>query len=248
MRPWVLAPLLSFRQRFAAPARDPAQEFAQSIRPVLAQNCGACHNPGSANNRVDFLKAQTAKDIESRRGLWRSVAAQLRNRTMPPVASKLTEQDRLHIATWVEDRLRETACNAGDYAGAVGTRRLNRREYHNTIRDLLGVDLAVADIFPADGSGGEGFDTNGETLYVPPMLMERYLQAAQQILDRVIVTPPLQKSLAAAAMEPAAPGKKPGRMLSPGQELRRRSRSSWMATMRCASGSSGRAIAKCNCS
>jgi Protein of unknown function (DUF1592)/Protein of unknown function (DUF1587)/Protein of unknown function (DUF1595) len=151
--------------------------------------------------------------------LWSSVAAQLRNRTMPPMASKLSEQDRLHIATWVEDRLRQTACNAGDYAGIVGTRRLNRREYHNTIRDLLGVDLVVADIFPADGSGGEGFDTNGETLYVPPMMTERYLQAAQQILDRVIVTPPMRKGLAAAAMEPAAPTKKPGRMLSSGQEV-----------------------------
>ena len=99
---------------------------------------------------------------------------------MPPVASKLTEEDRLRIATWVEDRLRQTACNAGDYAGAVAPRRLNRREYHNTIRDLLGVDFAVADIFPADESGGAGFDTNGETLFVPPMMMERYMEAAQQ--------------------------------------------------------------------
>ena len=65
---------------FAASPRDGAQEFTQSIRPVLAENCGACHTPGKANNRVDFLKAETAKDIETRRGLWRSVAAQLRNR------------------------------------------------------------------------------------------------------------------------------------------------------------------------
>jgi hypothetical protein len=138
---------------------------------------------------------------------------------MPPVASKLTEQDRLRIATWIESLLRETACNAGDYAGMVGARRLNRREYHNTIRDLLGVDLTVSDIFPADESGGAGFDTNGETLFVPPMMLERYMEAAQKILDRAIITPALTKTFPSAEMEPAAPSKKPGRPLSPGQEL-----------------------------
>ena len=99
---------------------DGSLEFSQSVRPVLARNCGACHNPDNPKNRVDFLKAATATDIESQRGLWRSVAAQLRNRTMPPVASKLSEEDRFRVAKWVEDRLRQTACNAGDYAGCGG--------------------------------------------------------------------------------------------------------------------------------
>src|SRR5262245_13145001 len=180
----------------ARPERDPSQEFSQSVRPVLLQNCGACHNPENPKNRVDFLKAATAQDLEASRGLWRNVAAQLRNRTMPPVASKLTEEDRFYIAKWIDERLRRTACNAGEYAGVSPARRLNRREYHNTIRDLLGVDLTVTDIFPADGSGGEGFDTNAETLYIPPMMMERYMEAAQQVLDRVIITPPLNKVFA----------------------------------------------------
>ena len=175
-------------------ATGPSTDFTQSIRPVLAENCGMCHNPGQPRNPANFLKAQTAKDIEADRGLWHNVAAQLRNRTMPPIASKLTEEDRLRIATWIDNDLRQTACSGGDYAGASAFRRLNRREYRNTIRDLLGVDFDVSQVFPADGTGGSGFDTNGETLYVPPVLMERYMAAAQQILDRVIVTPPLAKS------------------------------------------------------
>ena len=48
-----------------------------------------------------------------------NVAAQLRNRTMPPVETKLTEDDRLRVATWIENRLRQTACAVGDFAGAV---------------------------------------------------------------------------------------------------------------------------------
>ena len=162
-------------------------EFVQSIRPVLAANCSPCH-------QKNFLKAQTSKDMESARGMWRNVAAQLRNRTMPPVANKLSEEDRLRVATWVDTELRRTACQIGEYAGSSGIRRLNRREYHNTVRDILGIDFDVALIFPADGSGGAGFDTNGETLYTPPVLMERYMEAAQQILDRVIVSTPLSRT------------------------------------------------------
>src|SRR5205823_7134277 len=132
--------------------------------------------------------------IETNRGLWRDVASQMRNRTMPHIASKLTEEDRFRISSWIENRLRQTACNAGEFAGPAIARRLNRREYHNTIRDLLGVDFEVQAMLPADGTGGAGFDTNGETLFVPPVLMERYMETAQQILDRVIITAPLMKT------------------------------------------------------
>lgn len=178
-----------------------ADEFTAAIRPVLQQNCGTCHSPANPKARVDFLKAETVKDMEPRRILWRDVATQLRNRTMPPGGvSKLSEEDRLRVATWIETRLRETACSLGEYAGYVPPRRLNRREYHNTIRDLLGVDMNVGDLFPADESGGAGFDTNGETLYLPPMMLERYMDAAQKVLDRVIYTPAFSKALPAHAL------------------------------------------------
>ena len=60
----------------------PPEEFSGSIRPVLVEHCGACHNPANAKNRADFLKSEMATDVETRRGLWRNVATQLRNRTM----------------------------------------------------------------------------------------------------------------------------------------------------------------------
>jgi hypothetical protein len=172
----------------------PAEEFSAKIKPALEQHCGTCHNPVASKSPVPFLKAATVDDMLNARGLWRNVAVQLRNRTMPPRDSKLAEEDRLQIASWIEGRLRSTACGLGDFAGPAVTRRLNRREYHNTIRDLLGIDYEVTAILPADGTGGAGFDTNGETLYIPPVLMERYLEAAQQILDRAIITPPVSKT------------------------------------------------------
>ena len=187
-------------------APDASQEFAKSIRPVLARNCGACHDPSKAKNPAAFLKAAAVSDIDANRALWRNVASQMRNRTMPPVASKLTEEDRFRIASWIDNRLRQTACSVGEYAGPAIARRLNRREYHNTIRDLLGIDFDALSILPADGTGGAGFDTNGETLYVPPMLMEKYMEAAQQILDRVVITPALSRSYAPVELK-VEPGK-----------------------------------------
>lgn len=179
-------------------------EFAQTVRPILAQNCVPCHNSKGTRGPANFLTAQTAKDVENQRGLFHNVAAQLRNRTMPPMASKLTEAERLMVSTWIDQDLQRSACSGAPYAGAVTVRRLNRREYRNTVRDLLGVDFDVSELFPEDGSGGEGFDTDGEVLFLPPLLMERYLQAAQQILARTIITPQLNKSFSGADLKAPA--------------------------------------------
>lgn len=216
-----LLPILALSAAFGA---DPAHEFTTSIRPVLEQNCGSCHNPADPKNRIDFLKAQGVKDIESKRTMWRSVAAQLRNRTMPPMASKLTEDDRLKVSALVDNLLRDTACSAGDYAGAVAPRRLNRREYRRTPSAICSASIfTVTDLFPADESAGAGFDTNGETLYVPPMMLERYMEAAGKVLDRVIVTPPLSRVFADAEVTPPPqgplPNGKPGRMLQAGEAV-----------------------------
>lgn len=189
------------------PAPD---EFARTIRPVLAQNCSMCHNATNPKGPVDFLKAQTAADVEKQRGVWRNVAEQLRNRTMPPIANKLTEQDRQMVAMWIDQHLQQTACSGQEYAGAVTIRRLTRRDYGNTIRDLLGVDMDMTALFPEDGSGGEGFDTDGETLFIPPLMTEKYMDAAQQILNRVIITPPLSKAFSGADLLKTSPQIKDG--------------------------------------
>ncbi len=179
-----------------------ADEFADEIRPILAENCQACHDP-AGENRIRFLEAQTAGDLSRDRSMWGSVAMQLRNRTMPPASSpQPSEEARFRAAGWIDQRLRETACELGPYAGPVTVRRLNRLEYQNTVRDLFGLHFEIAELFPVDGSGGEGFDNNGETLFVSPLLAERYLEVAQQLLDQVIVTPPLERAFVAKDLLP----------------------------------------------
>jgi hypothetical protein len=66
------------------------------------------------------------------------------------------------------------------------SRRLNRAEYNNTVRDLFGVDLHVQDSLPADGGGGEGFDTTGSALFTSTIHIEKYLAAADGVLTNVL--------------------------------------------------------------
>ncbi|MEW4566184.1 DUF1592 domain-containing protein [Bremerella sp. JC770] len=199
-------------------ARD---HFEKKIRPALETYCGACHDPEDPDNHIKFLQADTAADIQHLRGIWGSTAAQLRNRTMPPPdEDQPSEQERLALAQWIEDHLRATACELGPYAGNVTTRRLNRLEYENTIRDLVGPQLGYHETFPTDGGGGEGFNNNGETLFLPPMLMERYVEAAQEILDAAIVTPAVRAEFSGDQLIPAGDSPSQGaRELKPGHEL-----------------------------
>ena len=181
-----------------------AGEFEDQVRPVLAEYCGDCHSPGSSN-RAPFLAAATESDMLLDRATWRNVAMQLRNRTMPPVDPQPTERDRLRISAWIDRTLRATACDLGEHAGAVTARRLNRAEYENTVRDLFGLRFELAELFPVDGSGGEGFDNHADTLYLSPLLLERYLEVADRVLQAVIVTPPLGRSFTARGLLPGRP-------------------------------------------
>ena len=195
---------------------ESAMHFEDAVLPVLETACADCHHPEDPDNHVRFLDAAVADDLSHARGLWANVAEQLRNRTMPPAdAEQPTEADRLAVADWIDARLRATACDGGEYAGPVVARRLNREEYAHTVRDLLRLDLAALDFapsgtFPADGGGGEGFDNNGETLFLPPILMERYLQAAGEAVDRAVWSPRLQAAFGPDELTPAGDTLPPG--------------------------------------
>jgi hypothetical protein len=184
-----------------ADAVTPADEayFKSEIRPILSTFCLECHKEGK---QVDFLAVKELSQIHSQRGNLRSAIAQLRNRTMPPAKEEQpSEDDRRKAADWLERVLRETAKEMGPYAGAVTARRLNRLEYDNTIRDLLGLKFKFSQTFPSDGGGGEGFDNNGETLYLPVILMERYLDAAEAILDEAVLIPETRRDFKPADFE-----------------------------------------------
>lgn len=189
------APADSVKQDGAKQDAAKQDVFASTVRPLMMKYCGDCHHPEDDANHFRFLDAKSPDDVARMRGLWRNAIMQLENRTMPPAdEAQPSEQERLQVISWVDQFLRKSALDSPPYAGQVTIRRLNRREYDNTVRDLLGPEMDFSNTFPKDGSGGEGFDNNGETLFLPPILMERYLEASQKIVDAVVIVPPLKRT------------------------------------------------------
>jgi hypothetical protein len=170
-----------------APARPP-DRFAHDIRPLLDAFCFTCHSGAKAKAGVDLAAIADEADALKARRTWKKVWAVMHDRAMPPPgrpAPAAGQRERLTL--WLEETLGRIDGTGGRDPGRVVLRRLNRAEYRNTIRDLTGVDYAPAADFPGD-EVGYGFDTTGDTLALPPLLLERYFEAAGRILDRAIVT------------------------------------------------------------
>ena len=172
---------------FAAIGQGRAAEtlsFEGDVRPVLKTYCFKCHGTKKTKAGINFVPFTNNVSAGRNPQLWLKVMNQLRERVMPPEsAEQPSTEERDQVVRWVEqilDRLDQKQFTQDP--GRKVIHRLNRLEYNNTIRDLLGVDTKPADKFPVDGGGGGGFDNNAETLFVPPILMEQYLAAASEIL------------------------------------------------------------------
>ena len=148
-------------------------------RPVLTRCCFTCHNDrlktgGLSLEALDLGKIGDSPDI------WEKVVRRLRTGAMPPPSARRPDQatyDRL--TGWLEKEFDRHAA-AHPNPGRPGVHRLNRAEYANAIRDLLDLDVNVASLLPPDDSAF-GFDNVADVLGVSPVLLERYLNAADEI-------------------------------------------------------------------
>jgi hypothetical protein len=165
---------------------DPA--LVSKIGPFLQDYCIACHGQERKRAEIDLERLITDPRFDAERELWEKVRATLAHREMPPENRRQPEE--LARQALVDDLLQEFARQDAAMVpnpGAVTLRRLNRNEYRNTVRDLLGVDYDTHANFPHDESG-YGFDNIGDVLSLSPMLLEKYLSAAEDIATRVITT------------------------------------------------------------
>lgn len=153
---------------------------------MLQTYCYDCHTGDGAEGgiRVDLFERQGT--LEDNVELVEKIILALKEQQMPPAdAEQPTGETRVNTLEWIEGQLHEFDCGSVSRPGRVTIRRLNRAEYNNTIRDLTGLDLRLADDFPSDDVGN-GFDNIGDVLSLPPILMEKYLDAAQRIAAEVM--------------------------------------------------------------
>ncbi|MBB6050327.1 DUF1592 domain-containing protein [Armatimonas rosea] len=168
----------------AAASQPPAELVARHEKeatPLLKQYCVSCHSGAQPSGGVSLDPADVA-GIHKNADNWRKGLARLKDRSMPPRgSSRPSEPQRQALIADLTAVLDAAPVKATP--GHTVLRRLSRLEYNNTVRDLFGVTTKPADSFPADGGGGGGFDNNADTLFLPPVLLERYLVAAQEVID-----------------------------------------------------------------
>ena len=194
------------------PAADAAVKplsYEKHVAPLLSKYCYDCHGNGKHKGDVqlDLYKDESAAAADPK--TWEKVLQNVRSHLMPPEKKAQPSPGEADLVVrWIETQVFKCDCNHPD-PGRVTLRRLNRAEYNNTIRDLVGVTFQPADSFPADDSG-YGFDNIGDVLSVPPVLIEKYLAAAGKILDEAIVTEderkPRTKRFEAGSLDGSAPG------------------------------------------
>lgn len=169
--------------------------YDEEIRPVLENRCSECHNEQRAEGGLSLEKYSSGEKAAEEGFVWEQVAARIQRREMPPPGHpKLPEAEIMLVEQWAESRPRSAFCeelateeNQRHFPGHVFSRRLNRTEYSNAMRDLLGVSLTESEIPPQDGSGGEGFDTVGDVLFTSTAHVETYLRAAAGAVERALV-------------------------------------------------------------
>ncbi len=180
------------------------RQFDETARPVLQTFCLGCHGPEKPKGGLDLSgpirSASTHPDLK----VWTKVLDAIEAGDMPPADRPQPDAAEAEaLSQWLQATVTSGRCTTPPDPGLVTMRRLNRDEYARTIRDLLGVPFRASEDFPADDLG-HGFDTNGDVLSLSPILMERYLSAAEDVTRATLardLAPPSDRHREAEALE-----------------------------------------------
>ncbi len=171
----------------AAPGENLAlAQFHREILPILRNNCFDCHAGDKHEAGVAFDTLRTEEQILRNPTLWMKVLKNTRAGVMPADGGRLPAKEQAALDNWIKFAAFGVDPQRPD-PGRVTVHRLNRLEYRNTVRDLLGVDYDTTAAFPGDDIG-HGFDNIADVLNVSPLLMEKYLAAAQAVVDQAVPT------------------------------------------------------------
>ncbi len=193
-------------KKAALPTPPAPPTFGRDVLPVVRKYCLSCHSGGDAAAGLALDKYKTVAAVLKEKTKWEHVAQNVAASHMPPAAMpQPTRQQRDRLTQWVEAALSGAEGDAQN-PGRVTLRRLNREEYNNTIRDLFGIAFKPAADFPSDDIG-YGFDNIGDVLSISPLLMEKYLSAAEKISMQAVVAPDADVRLARFGAEKLTPDK-----------------------------------------
>jgi len=174
----------------AHPGGDVGLHYEADVEPLLAAHCLECHDEATGKGDLVLDAFTSPTERLASVALWGRVHDTVESQVMPPPDRPvLSEEERQRLLAWIERDVFRLDPARPD-PGAVTMRRLNREEYRNSVRDLVGgLPWDPAADLPPDDTG-YGFDTIGEVLTMAPALFEKYVVASERILDAVIRTRP----------------------------------------------------------
>ncbi|HLO40476.1 MAG TPA: DUF1592 domain-containing protein, partial [Phycisphaerales bacterium] len=172
-----------------AAAMDLERRLNADIQPLLARYCLDCHSGSTSKGGVEF---ESLRDVRAALGMADDleIAHELvTTREMPPAkAEQPTDHERLILSQWLESMAAYVPPDSALDPGWFTIHRLNRAEYRNTMRDLLGIatsELDVSSRLPKDDSG-YGFDNIADVLTMSPLALEQYLDAAERAVEHAL--------------------------------------------------------------
>lgn len=178
----------------ANPGEKDTTDFSKNGALFLEEYCFSCHAGDQPAAELSLDSYTDNHSLIEDREVWDRVLDMVETTQMPPEDNEQPSlEESESFVAHIEAIFEHADRTAKPDPGRVTVRRLNRVEYKNTVRDLLGVDFNPTENFPADDVG-HGFDNIGDVLSMSPLLMERYLEAAEAIVSRVIVLDPLPPS------------------------------------------------------
>lgn len=175
-----------------APAKAPPKKvgppkFEVALKPYLEANCFDCHSGDMPEGDLNLALDASSNDVLENRSRWVKAYDMIRIGAMPPPDYATPEEAETEaVVTWLDDTLFHVDCESTPDPGRVTVRRMNKTEYTNTVQDIFEIDFDPAKGFPSD-EVGYGFDNIGDVLTVPPLLLEKYLDASEQIASKVIL-------------------------------------------------------------
>ncbi len=166
--------------------------FQSAVLPFLDRYCVECHSEGNAEGGIALDAYLNQTDALSGGRTWLRVLDAVEGGIMPPADSEQPDpRETQQVVAWIESDFLAAQCSQSVSSTAVVMRRLNRQEYNNTIRDLVGLELDLARRFPPDDVGF-GYDNVGSALNISPVHIEKYFDAAEQAMDAAILLPDVE--------------------------------------------------------
>jgi len=167
-----------------------AIHFEKQVRPILKKHCFKCHGEKKQKGdlRLDTLSGDLSKDRVAAEA-WHDVQNALNlSETPPKKEDSLLPAELRTVTSWITQEIDALVASQKSTGGRIVLRRLNKTDYQNTMRDLLGIEMDYAKNLPPETLSEDGFRNNGATLQMSDLQLEYYLESARKGLAKAIVT------------------------------------------------------------